>query len=58
MYIVSTGIHLEPNPENMTDDTVEPPNEGHVRDNINKFTCFVLCREVVLFSEIVNVLKL
>ena len=23
-----------------------------------KFTCFVLCREVVLFSEVVNVLKL
>ena len=38
--------------------TAEPPNKGHVGDNINSCTCFVLCREAVLFSEVVNVLKL
>ena len=33
--------------------TVEPPHKGHVKDNINS----VLCREVVLFSEVQNVLE-
>ena len=37
--------------------TVEPPNKGHVGDNINSLA-FVLSREVVLFSEVVDVLKL
>ena len=39
--------------------TVEPPNKGHFGDNINyKFSCCVLCREVVLSSEVQNVLEL
>ena len=32
--------------------------KGHVWDNNDKFTSFVLCREVVLFSEVVSLLKL
>ena len=35
---------------------MEPPNKGHFGDNIN-FSCFVLYREVVLFSEVLTVLK-
>ena len=34
--------------------TVEPPNKGHFGDNIS----FVLYGEVVLFSEVLNVLEL
>ena len=33
----------------------ETSNKGHAGDN-TKFTCFVLCREVVLFSEVQIVL--
>ena len=34
-----------------------PPNKGHFGNNIAKFKSFVLCREVVLFSEVQNVLE-
>ena len=34
--------------------TVEPPNKGHFGDNI----CCVFCREVVLSSEVQNVIEL
>ena len=38
--------------------TVERPNKGHVGDNHDKFSCFVLCREVVdHLSEVENVLE-
>ena len=33
----------------LMENTVEPLNKGHIGDSIYKFTCFVLCREVVLF---------
>ena len=33
-------------------------SEHGTRWGQHKFTCFVLCREIVLFSEVVNVLKL
>ena len=36
---------------------MELPNKGHVGVQY-KFTCSVLCREVVLFSETLNILKL
>ena len=32
--------------------TVKPPNKGHFGNNIAKFKSFVICREVVLFSEV------
>ena len=35
--------------------TLKPPNKGHIGDNIAKFTHFALCREVVLFSKVLNV---
>ena len=38
--------------------TVESPNKGHLGDINYKFIGFVLCREVVLFSEVVNILEL
>ena len=50
-----------PQPTGIATCTVEPPNKGYVGDNIillYKFTSFVLCGEVVLFSEVVSVLKL
>ena len=37
--------------------TVKPPNKGHIGDNINSLVLFYTCREVILFSEVVNVLK-
>ena len=37
--------------------SVEPPNKGHLGDNII-FSSFVPCREVVVISDIVNVWKL
>ena len=40
--------------------TVEPPNKGHVGDDINFYSCcvlYVLCREVVHFSEVQEVYR-
>ena len=38
--------------------TVAPPNKAHVGDNnINSLVLSFVYREVVLFSEVVNVLK-
>ena len=38
--------------------TVKPPNKGHFGNNINSTVVHGLCREVGLFSEVQNVLKL
>ena len=37
---------------------VEPLNKGHAGDNINSLVLSFVERYVVLFSEVVNVLKL
>ena len=49
---IRNGDHLEILPDHKVTDlyTVEPPNKGRY-----KLTCFVLRREVVLFSEVLNV---
>ena len=42
--------------ENKSSNTVKPLNKGHIGDNINSLV-LSFCREVVLFLEVVNVLK-
>ena len=37
---------------------VEPPNKGHVEDNTNSLVLSFVYREVVLFSEVLSVLRL